>query len=34
MVYSKKQNPGGSKTSGQLQQSIQMEQSPFNTETN
>ncbi len=32
-VYSAKQSPDGRKTPGQLQQSIQMEQSQFNAET-
>jgi hypothetical protein len=34
MVSSAKHNPGISKTPGQLHQSIQMEQSQFNAETN
>jgi hypothetical protein len=34
MVYSAKQNPDGRKTPGQVQQSIQMEESQFNIETN
>ncbi len=33
-VYSTKQSPDGRKTPGQLQQSTQMEQSQFYTETN
>jgi hypothetical protein len=32
-VYSAKQSPDGRKTPGQLQQSIQIEQSQFNVET-
>ncbi len=32
-VYSAKQNPDDTKTPGQLQQSIRMEQSRFNAET-
>jgi hypothetical protein len=33
MISSAKQNPGISKTLGQLHQSIQIEQSQFNAET-
>jgi hypothetical protein len=33
-VYSAKQNPGGSKTPGQLQQPIPMKQLQLNVETN